>query len=54
LRNGGFSANFKFSFSIELLCKVEVLSFDFRHYAKLKNVSNLQKNSSTFQDLKGF
>ena len=37
-QNGGFSAKFKFSSSIELLCKTEHLCFDFRHFAKLRNV----------------
>ncbi|WP_222941032.1 hypothetical protein, partial [Flavobacterium macrobrachii] len=37
-QNGGFSAKFKFSFSIELLCKTEHLCFDFRHFAKLQTV----------------
>jgi hypothetical protein len=37
-RNGGFSAKFNDSASIELLCKTDHLCFDFRHYAKLKNV----------------
>jgi hypothetical protein len=38
-QNGGFSAKFKFSSSIELLYKTEHLSFDFRHFAKLQTVS---------------
>ena len=38
-QNGGFSAKFKFSSSIELLCKTENLCFDFRHFAKLQNVT---------------
>lgn len=37
-QNGGFSAKFKFSSSIELLHKTEHLCFDFRHFAKLQNV----------------
>jgi hypothetical protein len=37
-QNGGFSANFKFSSSIELLYKIELLCFDFRHFAKLQTV----------------
>ena len=37
-QNGGFSAKFNGSSSIELLCKTEHLSFDFRHFAKLQNV----------------
>ena len=37
-QNGGFSAKFKFSSSIELLCKTEHLCFDFRHFAKPQNV----------------
>ena len=38
-QNGGFSAKFNGSSSIELLCKTEHLCFDFRHFAKLQNVS---------------
>jgi hypothetical protein len=34
-QNGGFSAKFNSSSSIELLCKTEHLCFDFRHFAKL-------------------
>jgi hypothetical protein len=37
-QNGGFSAKFNGSSSIELLCKTEHLSFDFRHFAKLQTV----------------
>ena len=37
-QNGGFSAMFNSSSSIELLCKTEHLCFDFRHFAKLQNV----------------
>src|SRR5690606_41506251 len=37
-QNGGFSAKFKFSSSIELLCKTQHLCFDCRHIAKPKNV----------------
>jgi hypothetical protein len=37
-QNGGFSAKFNGSSSIELLCKTEHLCFDFRHFAKLQNV----------------
>ena len=33
-QNGGFSAKFNGSSSIELLCKTELLCFDFRHFAK--------------------
>ena len=35
-QNGGFSAKFNGSSSIELLYKTEHLCFDFRHFAKLK------------------
>ena len=45
-QNGGFSAKFKFSYSIELLCKTEHLCFDFRHFAKLQNVSGSAKNKN--------
>ncbi|WP_221177746.1 hypothetical protein, partial [Epilithonimonas hominis] len=38
-QNGGFSAKFNGSSSIELLCKTEHLCFDFRHFAKLQTVS---------------
>jgi hypothetical protein len=38
-QNGGFSAKFKFSSSVELLCKTEHLCLDFRHFAKLQNVN---------------
>jgi len=37
-QNGGFSAKFNGSSSIELLCKTEHLFFDFRHFAKLQTV----------------
>ena len=37
-QNGGFSAKFNDSSSIELLCKTEHLCFDFRHFAKLQTV----------------
>jgi len=37
-QNGGFSAKFNRSSSIELLCKTEHLCFDFRHFAKLQTV----------------
>ena len=53
-QNGGFSAKFKFSSSIELLCKTEHLYLDFRHFAKLQNVSrhpiehSLQIHANTF------
>ena len=39
-QNGGFSAKFNGSSSIELLCKTEHLCFDFRHFAKLQTVSS--------------
>jgi hypothetical protein len=37
-QNGGFSAKFNSSSSIELLCKTEHLCFDLRHFAKLQTV----------------
>lgn len=37
-QNGGFSAKFKFSSLIELLCKTEHLCFYFRHFAKQQTV----------------
>jgi hypothetical protein len=37
-QNGGFSAKFNGSSSIELLCKTEHLCFYFRHFAKLQTV----------------
>jgi hypothetical protein len=37
-KSGGFSAKFNNCSSVQLLCKVEVLCFDFRHFAKLKTV----------------
>ena len=37
-QNGGLSAKFNGSSSIELLCKTEHLCFDFRHFAKLQTV----------------
>jgi hypothetical protein len=43
-QNGGFSAKFNSSSSIELLCKTEHLCFDFRHFAKLQNVTLFLKN----------
>jgi hypothetical protein len=44
-QNGGFSANFNGSSSIELLYKTEHLCFDFRHFAKLQtDVLNLLRN----------
>ena len=44
-QNGGFSAKFKFSPSIEHLYKTEHLCFDFRHFAKLQTViGNPTKN----------
>ena len=39
-QNGGFSAKFNGSTSIELLYKTEHLRFDFRHFAKLQNVGS--------------
>ncbi len=44
-QNGGFSAKFNSSSSIELLCKTEHLCFDFRHFAKLQNVIGNYKKS---------
>jgi hypothetical protein len=41
-QNGGFSAKLNGSSSIEFLCKTEHLCFDFRHFAKLQNVSSKQ------------
>jgi hypothetical protein len=38
-QNGGFSAKFNSSSSIEHLCKNEHLCFGYRHCAKLQNVS---------------
>jgi hypothetical protein len=38
-QNGGFSAKFNGSSSIEHLRKTEHLCFYFRHFAKLQNVS---------------
>jgi hypothetical protein len=46
-QNGGFSAKFKFSSSIELLYKTEHLCFDFRHFAKLQNVISYGKKTPT-------
>jgi hypothetical protein len=47
-QNGGFSAKFNGSSSIELLCKTEHLCFDFRHFAKLQNVGcKLKKHHGT-------
>jgi len=37
-QNGGFSVKLNISSSIELLCKIEYLFFDFRHFAKLQTV----------------
>ncbi|WP_124642814.1 hypothetical protein [Amniculibacterium aquaticum] len=37
-QNGGFSAKFNGSSSIELLYKTEHLCFEIRHFAKLQNV----------------
>ena len=45
-QNGGFSTKIKFSSSIELLCKTEHLCFDFRHFAKLQNVSGQLKSKT--------
>ena len=42
-KNGGFSAKFNYSSSIEHLYKTEHLCFDFRHFAKLQTV-RLWKN----------
>ena len=42
-QNGGLSAKFNGSSSIELLYKTENLRFDFRHFAKLQNVSGQAK-----------
>jgi hypothetical protein len=41
-QNGGFSAKFNDSSSIELMYKIEDLRFDFRHFAKLQNVTSKQ------------
>lgn len=46
-QNGGFSAKFKFSSSIELLCKIEDLCFDFRHFAKLQTVTSNARSSKS-------
>ena len=49
-QNGGFSAKFNGSSSIELLYKTEHLCFDFRHFAKLRNVvrhANVRKPNRT-------
>ena len=44
-QNGGFSAKFNGSSSIELLCKTEHLCFEIRHFAKLQTVMcNATKN----------
>ena len=53
-QNGGFSAKFNSSSSIELLYKTEHLCFDFRHFAKLQNVVRqlrvkIQKNNYTYE-----
>ena len=45
-QNGGFSAKFNGNTSIELLCKTEQLCFDFRHFAKLQNVSGHCKKTT--------
>ena len=51
-QNGGFSAKFNGNTSIELLCKTEQLCFDFRHFAKLQNVSrNFKKKYCIFEIL---
>ena len=47
-QNGGFSAKFNGSSSIELLCKTELLCFDFRHFAKLQNVMHYLKRASSY------
>ena len=55
-QNGGFSAKFKLSSLIELLCKTEHLCFDFRHFAKLQTVvfklmkDNTQKEYQEVKD----
>jgi hypothetical protein len=46
-QNGGFSAKFNGSSSIELLCKTEHFCFDFRHFAKLQTVSTNFKKMTT-------
>ncbi len=48
-QNGRFSAKFKGSSSIELLCKTEHLCFDFRHYAKPRPVGRPQNNDRNEQ-----
>src|SRR5690606_40731824 len=48
--NGGFSAKFNGSTSIELLDKTEHLCFDFRHFAKLQNVSGHPKRRHNGQE----
>jgi len=48
-QNGGFSAKFNGSSSIELLCKTEHLFFDFRHFAKLQNVGG-KANGTAVKD----
>jgi hypothetical protein len=46
-QNGGFSAKLNIWFSNELLCKNEHLCFDFRHFAKLQNVSDYCRATQT-------
>jgi hypothetical protein len=46
-QNGGFSAKFNSSSSIELLCKTEHLCFDLRHFAKLQNVMRYFRKRQT-------
>jgi hypothetical protein len=48
-QNGGFSAKFNGSSSIELLCKTEHLCFDFRHFAKLQNVVVNLRNRKIYE-----
>ena len=52
-QNGGFSAKFNGSSSIELLYKTEHLCFDFRHFAKLQNVGGNfdQRNRKNLKQL---
>ena len=52
-QNGGFSAKFNGSSLIELLCKTELLCFDFRHFAKLQNVGGNfdQRNRKNLKQL---
>ena len=48
-QNGGFSAKFNGSSSIELLCKTEHLCFNFRHFAKPRTVGS-NGNGRHYQD----